>query len=196
MSDTSIWKIILVGDVHVGKTSILKQYECKSFSSESPAEMTVGVPHSRTKIQTSQGPQIFQIWDTAGQERYRSLIPMYARAAAAALVVLSVTDPNALDSAEQWIAFVRHNCPSQCQTYLVANKIDLPASIDWGKLTELARRHELPLVRTSATEYLSVAQLFELVAEEVMNGRTCAHSTDTVSISMIELPDEERKKCC
>ena len=43
------------------------------------------------------------IWDTAGQERYRSILPMYYRNAAAAVLVIDVTEKRSLEVAARWI---------------------------------------------------------------------------------------------
>ena len=43
------------------------------------------------------------IWDTAGDERYRSIMPLYYRDAAAAILVYDVTDPDSFKDLNYWI---------------------------------------------------------------------------------------------
>jgi small GTP-binding protein len=79
-------KVILVGDVSVGKTSIVQQYCYNTFEEQLP--MTVGVSYVVCDVKTPLGSVKIHISDTAGEEKYRSLIPMYSRNAAAAILVL------------------------------------------------------------------------------------------------------------
>ena len=71
------FKLVLLGDASVGKSSILVRFLHNKFSEE--IETTVGAAFN-TKTIESRGRQVkFEIWDTAGQERFRSLAPMYYR---------------------------------------------------------------------------------------------------------------------
>lgn len=68
------FKILLVGDACVGKTSLL-----------------IGIDF-RSKIVTAENSKIkLQLWDTAGQERYRTITQAYYRGSHGVLVVYDVT---------------------------------------------------------------------------------------------------------
>jgi Ras-related protein Rab-5C len=195
MEDTAIAKIVLLGDAGVGKTSILHQYQLKSFR-PSP-DPTVGVLCNSIIVQTRLGVQQIQIWDTAGQERYRSLVPMYARSASAALIVLDTSIPESTESAQHWIKFVHQNCPSQCLAFLVANKVDLPRMIDWDGLTAMSQESDFPIIQTTATQYMSIANLFEQVAEAIAKKARELPSVDFIANVAIQLPYSEKKEeCC
>ena len=108
---TETFKVVLVGDSNVGKTSILERYAKDSFNENtettvSPQFMTrmLDLPNgesgSTTKVK-------LQIWDTAGQEKYRSVTPIYYRDAAAAICVFDVTHHESLDDVEKWISDLR-----------------------------------------------------------------------------------------
>uniref|UniRef100_A0A1X7TBA0 Uncharacterized protein n=2 Tax=Amphimedon queenslandica TaxID=400682 RepID=A0A1X7TBA0_AMPQE len=67
----------------------------------------------------------FQIWDTAGQERYRSLLPMYYRNAAAAIVVYDITNEGSFTVLQDWIAELHRLGPSNIVLAIAGNKCDL-----------------------------------------------------------------------
>uniref|UniRef100_A0A1X7TWI2 Uncharacterized protein n=1 Tax=Amphimedon queenslandica TaxID=400682 RepID=A0A1X7TWI2_AMPQE len=67
----------------------------------------------------------FQIWDTAGQERYRSLLPMYYRNAAAAIVVYDITNEGSFTVLQDWIAELHRLDPPNIVLAIAGNKCDL-----------------------------------------------------------------------
>jgi Ras-related protein Rab-5C len=194
LRESNTAKIVLLGDAGVGKTSLLHQYQLKSFDPAPGA--TVGMPCKTISVPTSRGTQQIRIWDTAGQERYRSLVPMYARSASAALIVVDTNSPDGASSAAQWVRFVRQNCPGQCVGFLVANKIDLPRLVNWEEFTALARESELQIIQTTATQHLSVAKMFEQVAEEIATKAKELPAMDFVGGLAIQLPEAAKKPCC
>lgn len=111
-------KVIIVGDLAVGKTSILNQFEKHEF--DETVESTVGAGFVTQQMETSHGLVNLLMWDTAGQERYRSLIPMYSRNASAALIVVDVNNPSSADSVFAWNTLLKENCPRKCRVYVVA----------------------------------------------------------------------------
>lgn len=68
-------KIVLLGDMGVGKTSICNRYYSGEFSGTH--EATIGGCFLTKDVDLDTHIVKFEIWDTAGQERYRSLAQMY-----------------------------------------------------------------------------------------------------------------------
>ena len=71
----SAYKIVLLGDMGVGKTAISLRYYSGSFSQTHDA--TIGGCFMTKDVQLETHTVKFEMWDTAGQERYRSLAQMY-----------------------------------------------------------------------------------------------------------------------
>lgn len=73
------FRILLLGDAAVGKTSLLRRYVGGALGTLRPApeaelqsEPTVGVEFYSRPLQLGAGPWVkLQLWDTAGQERFR-----------------------------------------------------------------------------------------------------------------------------
>ncbi|OHT11250.1 Ras-related protein Rab-6 [Tritrichomonas foetus] len=186
-------KVIIIGEPSVGKTSILTQFNTRTFDSQS--ESTVGASFLSKPVETSHGPINLFMWDTAGQERYRSLIPMYSRNAAAALLVIDVTSQGSVDSLDSWLSIIKEHCPKKCKIYVIANKIDLEKQISIEKVEEWAKVHNLPFFKATATKYESVEPIFLRVAEDI--GGTDSNSFSKPSTTQnIKDTQESHTNCC
>ncbi|CAE8692317.1 unnamed protein product [Polarella glacialis] len=170
-SKPSVWKkgfkLVLLGDASVGKSSILLRFLQNKFSEG--LETTVGAAFS-TKTIECRGRQIkFEIWDTAGQERFRSLAPMYYRGASAAIVVYDQTNPLTFERAQEWVRQVNSTSTNpNIVIALAANKADLPAEkrqVPLERAESFAEQEGLLLLETSAMTGKNVAALFDRIAE-------------------------------
>lgn len=153
------YKIVLLGDTGVGKSSLALRYARGVFFD--CCESTVGAAFL-TAPATVDGREIsLEIWDTAGQERYASLAPMYYRGAVGALVVYDITRPNTFEAAKRWIRELRANLDG-CSIVLVANKIDMdpgPAT-SRHEARKYADDNSLHFVETSAKRAVGVSDAF------------------------------------
>merc|ERR1719270_3036391 len=118
------FKLVLLGDASVGKSSIFMRFLQNKFSEG--IETTVGAAFN-TKTIESKGRQVkFEIWDTAGQERFRSLAPMYYRGASSAVVVYDQTNFQTFERAQEWVRQVMQTSTNpNIVIALAANKSDL-----------------------------------------------------------------------
>ena len=119
------FKLVLLGDPDVGKTSILLRYIENQFS-----EVTSSQPVSEKlkKVMVNGREMVLEIWDTAGQERYKSLETHYYRDADAAILVYSVVDEESFSSVcDYWLRETQRYLPDEATIpiLLVGNKIDL-----------------------------------------------------------------------
>ena len=115
-------KAVLVGDTKVGKSCILSQFVQETYDATMPP--TVGAAFLTKIVTTDSGPIRLQLWDTAGQEKYRSLAPMYYRAAVAALLIFDVTNKNSLENLKNWNQEICEKAPPGITVFVVGNKID------------------------------------------------------------------------
>lgn len=114
-------KIILVGDVAVGKTSIVNSLIGQQFSDD--YEPSIGIDFFSKTIRFKERQLKLQIWDSAGQEKFRSLIPNYLRGAVLIFLIYDVTCRQTFDNLQSWIDFV--NNVENTSIVIVGNKIDL-----------------------------------------------------------------------
>ncbi|KAI5169790.1 Ras-related protein Rab-11A [Pancytospora epiphaga] len=119
-----LFKIVLIGDSNVGKTSILSRLVKNTIPEES--KPTIGVEFG-TKTFTIDGTVIkAQIWDTAGQERYHAITTAYYRGSNGAVVVYDVTNKNSIENASTvWLKNLRYSADPNIPAMLLGNKADL-----------------------------------------------------------------------
>ena len=91
-----LFKIVLIGDSGVGKSSILSRFSRNEFQANSRS--TIGVEFSTRTVQIEGKNVKAQIWDTAGQEKYRAITKAYYRGAKGALLVYDITLPMPYES--------------------------------------------------------------------------------------------------
>ncbi|TKJ27636.1 MAG: hypothetical protein CEE42_01650 [Promethearchaeota archaeon Loki_b31] len=116
------FKILLLGDASVGKTSFTKRFCYNLFN---PSErLTIGVDF-HVKTINIHGKKIkLQIWDVGGEERFRFLLPTYCLGANAAFLLYDVTRSQTLDNITEWTNIVRQK-GGPIPIMLVGAKIDL-----------------------------------------------------------------------
>lgn len=162
------FKLVLLGDAAVGKSSILMRFLQNKFTDG--IETTVGAAFSTKTIECRNRQVKFEIWDTAGQERFRSLAPMYYRGASSAMVVYDQTNPLTFERAQEWVRQVMstvHN--PNIVVALVANKMDLAdqRSVPLVTAEAYAEREGLLFQETSAKTGKNVLSLFEMIASHL-----------------------------
>lgn len=150
-------KIVVIGNVNVGKTSLCQKYANGTFTSEYKA--TVGVDFV---VKDS-----YQLWDVAGQERFSAITSAYYRGAAGALVVLDWNQADGVESAKKWIEDLHKKYTADIPILVVANKCDLPALVSVEDLDSFCKG-ESPVVgwiKTSAKTGVGVEEAIKQLAE-------------------------------
>ena len=85
-------KAIFVGDISVGKTSIISRFNENKFREN--YEPSIGVDFSAKTLKFKGKFIKIQIWDSAGQEKYKSLIPSYIKGSSIIFVVYDICSKN------------------------------------------------------------------------------------------------------
>jgi len=162
------FKLVLLGDAAVGKSSILMRFLQNKFTDG--IETTVGAAFSTKTIETRNRTVKFEIWDTAGQERFKSLAPMYYRGASSAMVVYDQTNPASFERAQEWVRQVMQTAMNpNIVVALVGNKMDLIEQRNAGGVPvetaeAFAQSQGLLFQETSAKSGKNVIGIFEMIA--------------------------------
>lgn len=117
-----MFKLILVGDGGVGKTTFVKRHLTGEFEKKYIA--TLGVEVHPLKFYTNRGPIVFNIWDTAGQEKFGGLRDGYYIQGQAAIVMFDVTSRITYMNVPNWHRDLIRVCDN-IPIVLVGNKVDI-----------------------------------------------------------------------
>ncbi|KAH0786131.1 small GTP-binding protein [Histomonas meleagridis] len=158
-------KVVLIGDTQVGKTCVLTRLTSGSFK---PYPPTIGAAFQNYIMTTDKGSVELQIWDTAGQEKFRTLAPMYYRAAQCAILFFDLTQASSFQNLEQWSSELEDKTDGNMRVFLVGNKVDLADQrvISSEDAKSFSFEHGMvEYFETSAKTGEGVRELFTRVAE-------------------------------
>ncbi|MFW9904349.1 MAG: Rab family GTPase [Candidatus Thorarchaeota archaeon] len=121
------YKIVLAGDVGVGKTSLINRFVTGYFTDDYKATIGVNIYTKQLFIDNSEAN--LQIWDVAGQTSFRQFRRRFFSGARGALLVFDLTVPKTLDNLHaSWIEDIQNNA-GKIPLILIGNKVDLKESI-------------------------------------------------------------------
>lgn len=167
-----VFKITILGDAAVGKTSLINQFVEGSFQED--YKPTLGANIVRKDVDLSEiNAQIRLImWDLAGQEKYNVIRSMYFQGCVGALVVYDITRYQTFENVEsKWLKDFKKYVKKEGAYVLIGNKIDLDAqravSKDKGK--ELAEQIQASdFIETSAKYGENVEKAFKNLVFQIL----------------------------
>ena len=121
------YKIVLAGDIGVGKTSLINRFVTGIFTDD--YKPTIGVSIFIKELFIENSEVNLQIWDVAGQTSFRQFRQRFFSGAQGAFIVFDLTVPKSLDNLHaSWIEDIQNNA-GKIPLILIGNKVDLRESI-------------------------------------------------------------------
>jgi small GTP-binding protein len=160
-----MFKVSIIGDYAVGKTSLIKRYTTDSFNEGYKATLGAAISTFKTKIDDDDVS--LQVWDLAGQTSFRRVRVQYLFGTDFAIAVFDLTRKESLDSIKEWVDDVRQGAP-EVLLYLVGNKTDLKdARVVNATMAEkiMKKMKMLGYMETSAKDGTNVRELFEVISK-------------------------------
>lgn len=117
------FKVVLLGEGRVGKTSIVLRYTKGEYSDRQVS--TLQASYLDKKLTVGSKTANLSIWDTAGQERFHALGPIYYRDASGAFLVYDITDAESFNKVKNWVKELRKIVGTEIVIVIAGNKIDL-----------------------------------------------------------------------
>ncbi|XP_028390853.1 ras-like GTP-binding protein YPT1 [Dendronephthya gigantea] len=163
-----LFKVLIIGDVAVGKSCILKRFAENVFDSKYGS--TIGVDFKAKKLNLRGKSVKLQIWDTAGHERFRSMTSAFYRGAHGIVLVYDVTRMETFTNIPKWLKELDLQDCNCTVKILFGNKSDL--SIERTVPREMAFKyadaHNMFLFETSAKTGDSVHEAFEHLVSRML----------------------------
>ena len=201
-----LFKISLIGDSNVGKTSIIIRFIDDFFKEET--QSTIGIDFKVVSLELE--PNIYgkmQIWDTCGSERFKSLTTSFIKSCTAFVLVFDLTRKNSFNNIEQWIKIICENTTPKYMI-LIGNKSDLITQREVSKESVLnfCREKKFNYIEVSAKNNDNVEKMFKEVAYQLYNDfkkdktkKTINGSSEFTNIQVKNDKNENEQKqggCC
>ncbi|CAH8556328.1 unnamed protein product [Schistosoma turkestanicum] len=189
------FKLLLIGDSCVGKTSLLIRFKDGIFLKGSYIS-TVGIDYKTKVVKAKDQLVRLQIWDTAGQEKFRSLTKSYYRDTNAVLLVYDICKVDSFNNIKSWMSEVNANIQSNnnnnVQIVLVGNKVDEERNrvVTKKEAERLAKQTDALFWETSAKTGANVDSMFHSIAEHLLETDTSSSTYKTSPTSLTQKFDK------
>lgn len=167
------FKLVLVGDGGVGKTTYVKRHKSGEFEKKYVA--TVGAEVRPLEFTTNRGKVIFNVWDTAGQEKYAGLRDGYYVEAQCGIIMFDVTSRTSYKNVPNWHRDLTRVCDN-IPIVLVGNKVDVKDRKVKAKSINFHRRKNLAYYDISAKSNYNFEKPFLWLLRKLTNDPTLVFS--------------------
>ena len=164
------FKIIIVGDISVGKTSIINRFIENKFTEG--IKSTLVNENLKKKIRIDNSTIVtLNIWDTIGDERFRILTHQFYQDSHGALLIFDITNKETFNKLEIWIKDIIENTPPDCILMIIGNKYDLNENrkISYDEANILSQRFNISYYEVSAKNGNNIALAFEQLTYRIID---------------------------
>ncbi|MHA1265719.1 MAG: GTP-binding protein [Candidatus Helarchaeota archaeon] len=162
--ETFKWKVVVIGDPFVGKTTLMLNYTQKKFR-----ELyipTVGVQVSRKIMKINEKICSLNIWDIAGQQKFAKIRHLFYEGADAVIIVFDITNKQTFINSSIWYKDYTTSTKKKFGV-LIGNKRDLEKNrvipLEWGQ--SLSEKMKFEYYETSAKNGYNVEKVFLYLAK-------------------------------
>ena len=167
------FKILFLGGVGVGKTSIIFRYVNDKLQSNQKS--TIGIDY-KTKIIEYKTKKIkLKIFDTSGQERFRTLTKSYYQGSDGIIMVFDIKRKDTFEEITYWMEEINKNCDkNSIGLILVGNKND--GDINERKINKeqginISNIYGFKYIETSALINDNIKECFDLIIYSIFEKR-------------------------
>ena len=199
------FKIIIIGDSGVGKSSLLKRAVQNRFDESYQA--TIGFEFLLMHYKINELKFKLQIWDTCGQEMYRSLVQGFYRNTSLAIIVYDVNNPKSFEGLEVWLKDLRQQTEQEIPIFIIGNKSDMEKKVptEDAKIFSTSNRTKY-FAECSARSGYNVKEIFNEAAKQLYESYKKYQSKNKAPANnRLKLDKKEddnnkdntkKKKCC
>lgn len=161
-----VYKIMVLGDPSVGKTSLIRRFVENRFSEEYLSTIGVEFLKKEMLLEDIKAKVTLVLWDVAGQAKWTQFKRVYYQGSVFIIVVFDVTNIRSYTNIKQWILDAQAILGESTNFTIIANKIDLlegygvPDFNDYNKYKGFLA----PMVQTSAKTGKNVNETFLRIA--------------------------------
>ena len=188
MSDVAYIKVVVIGNVAVGKTSFCHRYGADIFQDSYKA--TIGTDF------VAKPP--YQLWDVAGQERFGAVTQMYYRGALGVIVVVDWHHFDSVGVARKWISDWKKKCEKRAPILIVANKSDLPHAFPPEEMDALVKGDDdvVDWISVSAKKGEGITEAMDLLGKHIDASHLDVAEEDEDFVEFQDVNKSKKRDCC
>ena len=162
------FKIILIGDSSVGKTSIINRYIDNKFTNKFESTITVETKKKLYQIDNDNIAEL-NIWDTAGEEKFRTITNQFYKDTHGALIVYDITNKESFERINFWLKDLIDFSPPDIIIYLIGNKIDLEKKreVEFNEGKKYSEENNILFNEVSAKNGNNVSAIFDILSNKI-----------------------------
>ena len=210
------YKIILIGDPGVGKTSIMTKFVSNEF--QNTYLSTIGVEFKLKEIYINNNTCArLKIWDTCGQEKFRAITRQYFKNSEGVFIVFDLSNRETIKRLNVWMKDIQDNIDNDFFIFLVGNKTDIKErdlTIS-EEAKQFAINKKINYYEVSAKTGSGIYNIFEKMASKLINKDKIERNKKEVNIDKIDNkisknfniddynfqrgeiePSEKKSRCC
>ena len=196
------YKIILLGDFSVGKSSIIAHFVDNNY--QKVKNQKKGKNKFKTIAIDNDSIAKLELYDTFGEEKFSDSLPnQFYKDAYGAIIVYDISNKKSFNKIEFWLNEINNKCPSDIIILIIGNKLDIKERIisyEEGNL--LAKKYNIDYFETSAKTGNNITLIFEKILFEIIkkqnenekNGTIVERSLLRKSIKLTEKNNNENFK--
>jgi Ras-related protein Rab-32 len=199
-----LYKVLVIGDYAVGKTSIIKRY-CEGYFTPN-YKLTIGVDFAVKVVEWDEKTTVsLQLWDIAGHERFGNMTRVYYKFAIAAIIVFDLSRPATFEAITKWRDDVNSKVVLGNQepipVLLLANKCDLPGvQVDKDLLDKFCKDHNfIGWYPTSAQNNINIDEGMKFLIQRILDVakiNTPPKPEGTIEVKQQNSSESDKGGCC
>jgi len=169
----AIYKVIVIGDPAVGKTSLLSKYATNQFEEKYLPTVGVSILKEPIELKDKDAGVTLMFWDIAGQPQFYMLHRPYFNGADGMLLVFDITRSSTFSNVNNWYSSAVKYGLSGIPRILIGNKVDLKdeRKIILPMAEHLSEKLNAPYFETSALTGENIKVVFNKIADLVYKSK-------------------------
>ncbi len=178
-------KVLLLGDVGVGKTTLCHKMKTNDFIYEH--RTTIGVDFMTYLYKYNETNYKLQFWDTTGQDKFYSLISCYFRRSNIILIMYDLNYYDSYNEILKWYSSATNFMIDYMKIILIGNKNDLPIKADIDKISEFCTENNIENINISIKNDKDFNNLMDII---------CMNYKEIKNDENIIITQQSKYACC
>ena len=199
MEEENTVKIITLGNVSVGKSSILKKFVTKKFDENICSTIGMNIIFKQITLNNKEKINV-KLVDTNGQEKYKCMSKQYFRNTDGILFVFAHDDPESFNDISLWMKIYDESASTSkgIPKCLIGNKNDLDSLIPQEDIDEFLKKNEGLMYKSisAKTDDAKIDELFQQFGEKVYENYKIHKSNQSTTLKLSTATTKKKTNKC